>query len=48
MQCSLADFYKSLDYKTEVVTEAKRKLDRMEIPEEEKEKIIRKVKNKQR
>ena len=43
MQCSLADFYKSLDYKTEVVTEAKRKLDRMEIPEEEKEKIIRKI-----
>lgn len=48
MHCSLEDFYKSSDYKPEVVMEQKRKPERMEISEEEKEKIIRKVKNKLR
>jgi len=37
-----------LDYRPELTTEAKRKPERIEISEEEKEKIIRKVKSKQR
>lgn len=45
MQISLSEFYKSLDFHPEVVVEAKR---RLEITEEERQKILGKLKNKQK